>query len=79
MNNYFLTYVLVKSYYMEDGYQKENKSAMVEAESEAKAEETLKKYWDNRSDNYGVMYDAQDIEVAISLKQSEILSDEKKS
>lgn len=64
---------------MEDGTQKENKTAMVEAESEDKAKETLNKYWDNNSDPYSVSYDIRDVEIAISLKQSEILSDEKKS
>lgn len=75
MNNYFITYVLVKSYYMESASSNtvENKTAIVEAESEKLAGATLKKYWEDRSDQYGESYTINDYEVALSLKQSEII------
>ena len=45
MNNYLISYILITSYYMDPKTKRQNKTAMVEAESEKLAEETLKKYW----------------------------------
>ena len=58
---------------MEDGSKKENRSILVEAESEEKASETLKKYWENKSDNYGRSYDVWDLDVVPTISQLEIL------
>ncbi len=78
MNNYLISYVLITSYYMDPKTKRQDKTAMVEAESEKLAEETLKKHWDNMSDQYSVTYNVYDSDVALSLKQSEILLPEKK-
>lgn len=73
MKIYFVTYTLVTYQYMENGNEKESRTIMVEAESESKAEETLEKYWDNKSDSYSTSYGLQDICVCPTIKQSEIL------
>lgn len=80
MNNFLITYTLVQSFYMEDftKNQHETKTAMVEAEDEKLAVKTLEKYWENQSCPYSVTYNVRNYDVALSLRQTEILSDEKK-
>lgn len=75
MKTFFITYELVTSYYMEssDKKRRQNKTAMVEAESEDLALKTLEKYWDNQSDPCGENHLVRDADVALSLKQTEIL------
>jgi hypothetical protein len=75
MKTFFITYELVTSYYMESFDKKkcQNKTALIEAESEELALKTLEKYWANQSDPCGENHWVRDADVAISLKQTEIL------
>ncbi len=73
MKMYFVTYTLITYQYMEDGRGKESRTILVEAESEAKAKETLEKYWENKSDSYSTSYGVQDVCVIPTIKQVDIL------
>ncbi len=46
---------------------------MIEAEDEKKAEETLIKYWENKSEQFSESYSVYDVEVVQTLKQIYIL------
>lgn len=73
MKTFLINFELTTYYYM-DGNKTNSKTILVEAEDEHKAIETLKKYYDDKSDKYSVSYGVYDYEVMESLKQSEILT-----
>lgn len=76
MKTYFIEYKLITYQYMESGSSSKNsklKTIMVEANDESKAEETLVKYWENKSDSFSTNYRVDDICVAPMIRQSEIL------
>lgn len=69
MRTFLVNYVLRTSQYMESGSKTENKVILIEALDEAGAKETLEKYWDKKSDNYGTSYVVCDSEVAPTISQ----------
>ena len=73
MKTFLINYTLKKSSYMQDDSKEENKSILVEAESEDKAVRTLEKYWEDKSDSYGDSYDVWGYDVVPTISQSEIL------
>lgn len=73
MKTYLVQYTLLTYQYMEDGKTKEPKTILIEAENEEKAKETLKKYWENKSDSFSTSYGTDDIIIIPSINQTEVL------
>jgi len=74
MKTFLINYVLIVQEYMQNGKKKEHKTILVEAEDKPKAKETLEKYWKDRCDsNQGITYTVTHVEIAPTIRQTEIL------
>ncbi len=73
MKTFLIKYVLSINQYMEIGSKKQDKTILVEAENEEKAIDTLKKYWENKTDSYGTYYSIYEYEVIPTISQTELL------
>ncbi len=69
MQPFLINYVLLTYEYMMIGYKEENKTILVEAESEDKAKDTLEKYLESKSDPYSTSYSTGDVNVVPVIKQ----------
>ena len=73
MKTFMIQYVLSISQYMEDRSKKENRTILVQADSEEKAKETLDAYYEKRSDSFSTYYTVTNYEVIPSIKQVDFL------
>lgn len=73
MKTFLIFYTLHIYQYMNDGFNKEGKTIIVEAESLELAEKTLIAYWDNKSDQYGTSYIVNNIEVVETINQIDFI------
>lgn len=63
MNTYTCTVRIKVTDYMEDDYRVLERNHTVSASSEEEAESKVYKYYDDRSDTYGTMYNVSDVDI----------------